>query len=151
MKTNTFQPCILALSIFVCAEALAQYSVNWHSVSGGGGTSAGGGYSVTGTIGQADAGTNDMSGGSYAVTGGFWSLLATVETPEAPTLKIFLTSTNTAIVYWPIPSTGFNLQQNASLSATNWALVNSPVQTVNGMNQVTISPLVGTQFYRLSK
>ena len=38
--------------------------------AGGGGTSTGGVYSVSGTIGQPDAGL--LTGGSYTLAGGFW-------------------------------------------------------------------------------
>ena len=34
----------------------AQYSIDWYSVDGGGGTSTNGQYSISGTIGQPDAG-----------------------------------------------------------------------------------------------
>jgi len=54
----------LALMAF-CTKVQAQpYSIDWHKVSGGGGTSTGGVYSVSGTIGQHDAG-GPMIGGAY--------------------------------------------------------------------------------------
>src|SRR5262245_40374580 len=53
-------------SLFTRAQ---NYSVDWHTIAGGGGTSTGGVYSVSGTVGQPDAGT--MSGGSYSLAGGF--------------------------------------------------------------------------------
>src|ERR1017187_10234850 len=83
----------LVITISVRAQS---YSVDWYKVSGGGGTSTGGGYSVSGTIGQHDAGGPMTGGGSYSVTGGFWALYA-VQTPGAPVLSIKLTTTNTAI------------------------------------------------------
>jgi hypothetical protein len=63
-----------------------QYSIDWYKISGGGGTSNGGVYSVSGTIGQHDAG-GPMTGGNYSLTGGFWALYA-VQTPGAPLLTI---------------------------------------------------------------
>ena len=126
------------------------YSIDWFKIAGGGGTSTGGVYSVSGTIGQHDAG-RPMTGGNYSVTGGFWSFLSVVQSPGAPTLKIFLTTTNTAVVYWPSPSTGFNLQQNTNLSTTNWV---TPPQTVNdvGTNKfIIVNPPAGNRFYRLFK
>lgn len=48
------------------------YELSWHTFDGGGATfSAGGAYSLGGSIGQADAGA--MSGGSYSLIGGFWA------------------------------------------------------------------------------
>ena len=46
------------------------YTIDWFTVAGGGGTSSGGSYTASGTIGQSDAGT--LSGGSYTLQGGFW-------------------------------------------------------------------------------
>ena len=79
----------------------AQYSIDWYSIDGGGGTSTGGVYTVSGTIGQPDAGA--MSGGNYTLQGGFWAVIAAVQTPGAPTLSIRMTATNSVIVSWPAP------------------------------------------------
>ncbi len=125
------------------------YDINWHVISGGGGTSTGGVFTVSGTIGQPAAG-GPMVGGQYSLTGGFWALYA-VQTAGAPQLRIFLTRTNTAVVAWPAPSTGFVLQQNAALGTTNW--VNTPTSpiVVGDENQLIVSPPVGRLFYRLKQ
>ena len=48
---------ILLLSLLLPAVGFAQqYSIDWYKVAGGGGTSTGGVYAVSGTIGQHDAG-----------------------------------------------------------------------------------------------
>ena len=52
------------------AQTTSDYAIDWWTTGGGGGTSAAEGYSLSGSIGQADAG--EMSGGGYTVTGGFW-------------------------------------------------------------------------------
>src|SRR6266581_9809772 len=104
---------VVALAGSASRLAAQTYSIDWFTIDGGGGTSTGGVYSVSGTVGQPDAGT--MSGGNYSLTGGFWSLLSVVQTPGAPLLTITLTSTNTAVVSWPYPSPGFALQENANL------------------------------------
>ena len=46
------------------------YNLSWNSVDGGGGTSSASSYSLSGAIGQADAGA--MAGGNYNLAGGFW-------------------------------------------------------------------------------
>jgi hypothetical protein len=135
---------------FVATAASAQYAINWHKVSGGGGTITGAVYSVSGTVGQQDAG-GPMTGVSYSLTGGFWALFSVVQTPGAPSLSIILTSTNTVIVYWPSPSTGFNLQQNNDLNTANWV---TPAQTVtdNGsIKYIIVNPPVGNRLYRLKE
>jgi hypothetical protein len=49
----------------------AAYDLSWSTVDGGGYTfSAGGEYSLGGTVGQPDAGL--LTGGDYTLGGGFW-------------------------------------------------------------------------------
>lgn len=71
--------------------------------------------------------------------------------PGPPALRIFLTTTNTAIIAWPSPSTGFTLQQNSNLDTTNsnWITATNTVTVAGSENQVTVSPLTGNQFFRL--
>jgi hypothetical protein len=45
--------------------------MDWRTVDGGGGVSAGGGWTFTGTSGQPDAGT--LAGGAWTLQGGFWN------------------------------------------------------------------------------
>src|SRR2546423_10495314 len=59
---------LLVVGLAINARAAASYSIDWFTVDGGGGTSTGGSYSLSGTIGQPDAGR--LSGGSYVVNGG---------------------------------------------------------------------------------
>src|SRR3954471_24193275 len=106
--------CLLFSLLVLAVSARAQnYSIDWFTIDGGGGTSSGGAYTVSGTIGQPDAGK--MSGGAYSIDGGFWGIIAAVQTPGSPLLRIFLTATNTVIVAWPTASAGFNLEQNSNL------------------------------------
>lgn len=63
---------LLTFAASLCAGAATaqSYSIDWHTIDGGGGTSTGGAYLVSGTMGQADAG--NTSGGTYSLNGGFW-------------------------------------------------------------------------------
>ena len=156
MKTRTSKfPCHnwlaggLLISMF-CLRASGQYSIDWFTIDGGGGTSTGGVYQVSGTIGQPDAGPT-MSGGNYSVDGGFWSIIAAVQTPGAPTLTVTLTTTNTAIVSWPFPSTGFALEQNPTLGTTNWTSVTNTVSNDGFFNRAVVPANMGNKFYRLKK
>ena len=139
---------ILIVSLLLPVIGFAQpYAIDWYKVAGGGGTSTGGVYAVSGTIGQHDAG-GPMIGGNFSLTGGFWALYA-VQTPGAPVLSIKLTTTNTAQVYWPSPSAGYNLQVNTNLVATNWV---TPAETVtdNGtIKYIIVNPPAGNRYFRL--
>src|SRR5512138_854439 len=101
-----------------------QYSVDWFTIDGGGGTSTGGIYSIEGTIGQPDAGT--MNGGQYSLTGGFWSLICIVQTDGAPLLTI-TRSGNDIIVSWPADSAGWTLQQSEDIASAHWPNSDYPI------------------------
>lgn len=60
---------ITAILIVTTVQA-AEYEIPWYTIDGGGGTSTGGPYSLTGTIGQPDTGVS--STGVYVNSGGFW-------------------------------------------------------------------------------
>src|SRR5437660_7389128 len=120
---NLLRKNFISLALLVASAPFTvraqSYSIDWSTIDGGGGTSTGGVYQVSGTLGQPDAGPT-MSGGNYSVDGGFWGLTAVVQTPGAPLLSITHTRTNTVTVSWPFPSTGFRLQQNTnSVSSVN--------------------------------
>ena len=54
------------------AQVVAPFKLNWSTVGGGGGASAGGAFALAGTAGQRAAGPS--SGGAFALTGGFWRM-----------------------------------------------------------------------------
>lgn len=124
----------------------AQYAITWSTIDGGGGTSTGGVYSVSGTIGQPDAG-GPMTNGQYSVTGGFWALPTAVQTTNAPTLTIAPANPGFATVSWtPVTGTNWLLQERLSLSGGTWS--NSPSGTTN---PATVPATLPTRFYRLFK
>jgi hypothetical protein len=62
------------MTLFLISAVLAvpqAFELAWWTVDGGGGTSSGGEYTISGTIGQPDT-SPLMSGGDYEVVGGFW-------------------------------------------------------------------------------
>jgi hypothetical protein len=146
---ETIRSSTVFLAALVANSALADYSINWFTFDGGGGTSTGGVFTVTGTIGQPDAGT--MSGGKYSIEGGFWGVIAAVQTPGAPALAITRTATNSVIISWPSPSTGWTLQQNGDLNTTHWAEEPTTPSDDGNTKSVTVAPPVGNRFYRLKK
>jgi hypothetical protein len=92
--------------------------------------------------------TLNWSGGSLT-NGQTLQAIYNVNAPAAPPLSIQLAPPNAVVLSWPWSSTTFRLQHNSSVTSTNWLdLAVTPVLT-NGLNQVTVSPAVGTQFFRL--
>src|SRR5438045_2980873 len=104
---------IFVLWVSALVVSAQPYSIDWYKVAGGGGTSSNAQFTISGTIGQAEAG-GPLSGGPYSVSGGFWTIYA-VQTPGAPLLHVSLTTTNTVVVSWPSPSTGFSLHVSTNL------------------------------------
>jgi len=150
MKTQTLKSLVVGGLLFAAAQIALraqQYSIDWYKIAGGGGTSTGGGFSVTGTIGQPDA-SGAMTGGNYSLTGGFWSLYA-VQTPGAPTL--FITkSGNSAILWWSANANGYVLEDKTSITPPNgWSAVSPAPVTISGFNYVTNTITPGNSFYRL--
>ena len=103
----------------LCFSAAAQYAITWSTIDGGGGTSTGGVFSVSGTIGQPDAGPT-LTNGQYAVTGGFWALPTAVQTTNAPLLTIVPAAPGQATISWTPNTPGFVLQETWVLSPANW-------------------------------
>lgn len=73
--------CMLAVALLSASTAGAEapegtvMSVDWSTIDAGGGTSAGGKFSVSGSIAQIDADPlQPASGGNLEITGGFWAI-----------------------------------------------------------------------------
>jgi len=128
--------------------AAQQYQIDWFTIAGGGGTSTGGVFSVSGTIGQSDAGT--MSGGNFTLQGGFWSVLGVVQTPSAPFLSLSRSGAS-VVLSWPATSSTFRLLSAPSLNGTPaWAQVGITPVVVSGTNYVTNAVAAGYSYFRLA-
>ncbi|VGO16734.1 hypothetical protein PDESU_05325 [Pontiella desulfatans] len=125
--------------------AWAQYSIDWHTIDGGGGTSTNGQYEVSGTIGQPDAGSAPMTGGPFSLSGGFWAIYA-VQTPGAPFLSIVISAPTDATISWNPDDPGWVLQETLDLTSSSWT--NSPSGTTN---PIVVPASVPEKFYRLFK
>lgn len=124
--------------------ALADYSMLWFNMSGGGGMSTNSQYSLRGTIGQPDAG-GAMTNGTYSVNGGFW-VVTFVPTPDAPTLHLTNAAPGSVTLWWTPPAPGYVLRFTDNLTSGSWS--NAP----SGTNNPVTVPTVGlARFYRLTK
>jgi hypothetical protein len=63
--------CVFGGALAAGSPCIAQLSIGWSTVDGGGGVSSGGVFTLSGTIGQPDAGS--MSGGAISCLGGYWA------------------------------------------------------------------------------
>lgn len=138
------------MTLWFCLCTPAQdYSIDWWTVDGGGGTTSDGVYEVSGTIGQPDAGTISVNG--YAIEGGYWDDIEAVQTPGAPRLTIERTPVNSVIVSWPATWDEWQLQESLAPAFAPWNNVTVTPQLVAGRFQVEVDPPLGKRFYRLQK
>jgi len=144
MKTHRSLPvATLSVAIFFCcaASALAQnYHIDWFTIDGGGGTSSGGQYTLSGTIGQPDAG--ELTAGNYVLEGGFWGELFLQVV--APRLYIERSGPN-VIISWSPNTPGFYLQESPIIAPASWA--NSASGSSNPATVPAGSP---NRFYQLN-
>src|SRR5262249_44547601 len=80
MRANCLSPTLIAgtLAAISVVPAFADtFDLSWSTIDCGGGTSSGGVFTLSGTIGQADASPSAaMTGGNFSITGGFWPVVA---------------------------------------------------------------------------
>jgi hypothetical protein len=119
------------------------------TVGGGGGTSSGGSYTVSGTVGQPDVGQS--AGGDYRVGGGFWAVVSETVVPGSLELTIRLLSNGTLQICWPSTAAGRALEETASLSTPAWG-PSTLGPDDDGNNQcLTVPATVESRFFRLAR
>jgi hypothetical protein len=134
----------LALILAFTASAIAQYTIDWSTMDGGGGSGSAGGYTLEATVGQPDAFSG--STGTFALLGGYWAGI-----DEAlPTLRIFFKAPN-VILAWRNPSSGFTLQASPGLAPPNWLDVPIAPVLIGDEKQVIWGPPVNRHFFRLRR
>jgi hypothetical protein len=143
--------CITLTALTLAQTARAQFNLNSFTIDGGGGTSAGGEFALSGTIGQPDA-APAQTGGSFKLEPGFWSGVTVLQTPGAPILSIKLIGGGLTVLSWPVNVTGFTLQEALNIAQPNgWTPTQQPVVDTATEHTVTV-PAAGTcKCYRLVK
>lgn len=106
------------------------YTMAWETVAGGAGTASGGGYSLSGTIGQTPAG-GPLTNGIYSLTSGFWAVEDAIgpgsggHRPVISPLGVGRSSFSFRFV--TAPGLSYVIQQVSDLTSTNWiAVTNFP-------------------------
>ena len=110
--------------------------------------SANGGTELTVVVPDLPPGSVSLTVTSFAQTS---SVAAFTVASSEVSLSVMLTSTNTVVVYWPSPSTGWNLEQNTDLNTTSWE---SPPETINDdgtTKSIVVAPPTSKRFFRLQK
>jgi hypothetical protein len=140
----------MSLGFFLMTQNVTAQNeaIDWRQIAGGGGTSVGGTYSVTGTIGQASASMASI-GGNYSITGGFWSLIAPEQNTIAPALIIEDADGN-LILHWEAQP-GWVLQENHDLSGSTTWTNSFGLVTVNGISYHGVTNPPEALFFRLKR
>jgi hypothetical protein len=96
--TRQVSKTMVMLTVVLCLTAVGygDYAIVWSTVDGGGGTSTGGQYVLTGTIGQPDAAYSASE--QYELLGGFW--------PGGPLCVIDFGDYANLAAYWLQTGTG---------------------------------------------
>ena len=142
---------VFLLGVMCPNHAPAQgYSIGWSRLAGGSGSSTNATFSLTGTMGQTEAGGR-LTGGGYSLTGGFRADVALVQTPGLPTLNLRLMSPVQAIVSWPLNTQGFALLETTNLSSGVWITNLGPVVDTATEHTVMVSATSGRRFFRLQR
>jgi hypothetical protein len=69
--------------------------------------------------------------------------------PYAPAVRISRSSGTSALVAWPVWSSTLRLCQTTNLAAGQWTTVTNAATQFGSENHVTLSPLSGSQFFRV--
>ena len=147
---------ILSLFVALCilpelasAQSGGGLSITGSVIAGGGGSCAGGGFTLNSAIGQPEAGAT--SGGGFSATGGF--VPGASGSGPAPRLSVRIGAANTVILSWPNPSTGFVLEQATDInaSASGWTSVSQSPVVVGANREVALSAEGARRFFRLRR
>jgi hypothetical protein len=119
------------------------YRMDWQAVHSGGGVAVGGGYVLSGSVGQVESG-DVIAGEEYSWQGGFWSgWVDAGQVQEAPRLVINWDGDQVTLS-WPEGAGGYILEETEDLESPVW--VTSGVE-----NGVPVTPPTGRAvYYRLA-
>ena len=142
---------LIPLGIFLIGSGVTfagDLSVNNLRISPGGGTSSGGNFRLTTTLGQPTRLT--LGGGSFRLNTSI-SSLTVIQTPGAPLLDLKIFGPN-LVLSWALPTTEYRLQMNADLALTNaWTPVIQAPLTNQGIVSVSLPAPAGNRFFRLHR
>lgn len=137
---------LLFFSAAISARATDNFSIDWFTIDGGGGSMSGGVFVLDGTTGQPDAGPVTLASGTQFIKGGFWALDFSALGNLAPTLQLQQTGFSELTLSWYPDTPGFLLQQSLTLTPDSWTTLPSTP------GNPAILPMSGDHlFFRLIK
>ncbi len=92
------------------------------------------------------------TGGQMILFGGYGDSGCLSDTwsyyPYAPAVRMSRSGPNSADVAWPVWSSTLRLCRTTNLASGQWTTVTNAVTRIGSENRVTLSPLIGSQFFR---
>jgi hypothetical protein len=136
----------------VAAPISAQIlNLDWFTIDGGGGTSTGGAYAISGTIGQPDVGR--FAGPNYTLVGGFWSVI-----PQDSIRRVKIKKrAGQLVLSWPAEAPAVVVQSATQLTPAggNWTNIAGDPVRVGDEFELTVGPILTPpnpiRFFRLSR
>ena len=126
------------------------YHVARFTIDSGGGEAAGNGFTLTGTLGQPDAG-HDMQGGSFSMTGGFWTGRAFVVQSDGMPELLIRKENAFVVLWWASEDEAIKLQFVESLQSQVWMDVQQVPKRENGASEISLLPQIDKMYFRLRK
>jgi hypothetical protein len=140
---------VLAATLAKASLSAQGFAVHTSNVTGGGGTSHGVGFSISGTIGEPSAST--LAGDSFSVSPGYWNVVTALNEPEAPILALERHPDGSVTVSWPSTALGFVLEQSADLTPGSWVISPVSVADDGATRSVRITAPQDRIFLRLAR
>jgi len=149
MKATIYKALLVSSVLLSTLRVPAQsYSIDRFAIAGGGGPSAGGGFSLNGTIGQPDAGT--ISGGNYSLAGGFWGAIPTSPPVGSVIIKVWVVSGQIRLRFTGVPGRIYYVERAYSITGP-WpdrlAAITMPSDGVVEFVDTTGAVLFSHQFF----
>lgn len=139
----------LAVTLAAAGLLAQSFAVHTISLTGGGGTSHGGGFGISGSVGELPA--LPLTGPTFSVSPGYWNVVAAPNSPEPPMLALELNPDGSVTLSWPATAAGFVLQQSTDLIPGSWVSSPAPVSDDGVTRSVRISTLGNRLFLRLAR
>lgn len=115
------------------AQTGGPWSITAFTIDSGGGTSSGGGWTLTGTIGQADASPATATGGPFALQGGFWAEPGVLPTENGgPQLTLRWVSGQNFVLEWPAEAKDYYLIYTTNFST--WTFHGARITGAGSLN-----------------
>jgi hypothetical protein len=77
------------------------------------------------------------------------TLTVLLNSPPPPLINLKTAGGTSLVFSWSAAWPGFALQQNSDLGSANWFDVSNDVETIDGINYLTVAPTNGVGFFRL--